>query len=49
MLSRKGLNSAELEIVRVSKSPTTVFALQPIEKCKRMMRQQCMAKNWIHS
>ena len=47
MLSRKELNPAELETVRVSKSPTmVVIANGEVEKKKK---QQCMSQNWIYT
>ena len=43
MISKKDLNSAELETVTTSRSPTT----QPMVKCRRMKRPQfIMSKNW---
>ena len=39
MVSRKDLNSAELETVRG----------QPTAKCKQKKKQPCMSKNWIYS
>ena len=36
MISKKDLNSAELETVTTSRSPTT----QPMEKCRRMKMPQ---------
>ena len=47
MISKKDLNSAILEPLTTSCSPTVVI-LQPVEKCRRMKRQQCMSKNWIY-
>ena len=43
-ISKKDLNSAELETVTTSCCPT-----QPMVKCRRMKRPQCMSKNWIYS
>ena len=45
MLSRKDLNSAELDTVRVSKSPTTVVAARGEVHTKK--KRPCMSKNWI--
>ena len=47
MMSKKNLNSAELETVTTSRSPTTVITA--MTKCRRMKRQLCMSKNWIDS
>ena len=44
MISKKDLNSAELETVTTSRSPMT-----PMEKCRRMKRPQFMSKNWKNS
>ena len=38
MLSRKDQNSAELETIRVSRTPTTVITVNG--KCKRVRKQQ---------
>ena len=46
MISKKDLNSAELETVATSRSPTT----QPMVKCRRMKRPQfIMSKTWVYS
>ena len=45
MLSRKDLNSTELETVRVSRSPMTVVAA----KCKQKKKRQCMSKSGTYS
>ena len=45
MISTKDLNSAELESVTTSRSPTTVSAANG----ERMKRPQFMSKNWIFS
>ena len=47
MISKKDLNSAELETVTTSRSPTTVITTNG--KCRRMKRQLCMSKNWIYA
>ena len=47
MISKKDLNSAELETVTTSRSPTT--EKQPIVKCRRMKRLQFMSKIWLYS
>ena len=45
MISKKDLNSAELEIVTTSRSPTT----QPMVKCRRMYKSQfIMSKNCVY-
>ena len=46
MISKKDLNSAELETVTTSKSPTTLVAANGEVKCRRMKRPPCMSKNW---
>ena len=46
MISKKDLNSAELETVTTSRSPTTL----PMVMCRRMKRPQfIVSKNWVHS
>ena len=47
MLHRKDLNSAKLEIVRVSKVLRRL--LQPTAKCKQKKKRPCTSKNWICS
>ena len=47
MISKKDLNSAKLETVTTSRSPTTVITT--VEKFRRMKRPQFMSKNWIYS
>ena len=47
MISKKDLNSAEMDTLTKSCSPTTV--LTAMEKCTRMKRPQCTSKNWIFS
>ena len=47
MISKKDLNSDELETLTTSRSPTTVTTA--MEKCRRMKRPQCTSKNWIYS
>ena len=47
MISRRALNSAELEIVRVSRYPTKVRAASG--KCKRTRMQQSTSTIWIYS
>ena len=42
--SRKDLNSAELETVKVSKGPTTVVTANG-----EAQKRQCMSKSWIYS
>ena len=44
MVSRKDLNSAELETVRISKSPTNGDD-RPTAKCQQKKRQQCTSGN----
>ena len=47
MISKKDLNSAELETGTTSRIPMTVITAK--EKCRRMKRPQCTSKNWIYS
>ena len=47
MVSRKDLNSAEFETVKVQEVRRRFW--QTMEKCKLMRKQQCMSKNWIYS
>ena len=47
MLHRKDLNSAKLEIVRVSEVLRRL--LQPTAKCKQKKKRPCTSKNWIYS
>ena len=47
MISNKDLNSAEMDTLTKSCSPTTVITA--MEKCRRIKRQRCMSKNWICS
>ena len=46
MISKKDLNSAELETVTTSRSPMTVIIADG-EVCRRMKRLQFMSENWI--
>ena len=48
ILRRKDWNSAELETVKGSKSPTTVV-YSPQRSAKQKKKRQCMSKNWIYS
>ena len=45
LVSKKDLNSVELETVRVSKNQTTVMTANGEVLQKK--RQQCMSENWI--
>ena len=45
MISKKDLNSAEMDTLTKSCSPTIVITAR---KCRRMKRQRCMSKNWIY-
>ena len=47
MTSRKDLNSAELETVRISRSPTTVLTANG--EVRRMKRRRITSKSWICS
>ena len=47
MISKKDLNSAELDTLTTSRSPTTVITANV--KCRRMKRAQFMSKNWACS
>ena len=47
MLSRKDLNSVELETVRVSRNPTTVIT--QVVTCKRTRKQRCTSTIRIYS
>ena len=47
MLSRKDLNSAELETVKVSKIPTTVVAANG--EVQKKKKRQCVSRDWIYS
>ena len=53
MVSRKDLNSAELDTVRVSKSPTTVVTangeVQTKAEVTEYVKWLSMSRNWIHS
>ena len=44
MMSKKDLNSAEVDTLTKSCSPSIVITAK--EKCKRMKRPQCASKNW---
>ena len=47
MLSRKDLNSAELDTVRISRNLQRLS--QPVEKWKQMRKQQCTSTAWSSS
>ena len=47
MISKNDLNSAELETVTTSRSPTTVITANG--EVQTMKRPQFMSKNWIYS
>ena len=46
MISKKDLNSAELETVTTTRSPTTVITATG--EAQTMKRPQFMSKNWVH-
>ena len=46
MISKKDLSKAEIDTLTKSCSPTIVITANG--ECKRMKRQRCMSKNWIH-
>ena len=48
MLTRKDLNSAELDTVNVSRNPTTVVTANG-EVLTKNKKRQCMSVNWIYS
>ena len=47
MISKKDLNSADLETVTTSRSPTTVLTANGEVRCVK--RPQFVSKNWIYS
>ena len=47
VVSKRDLNSAELETMRISKKPTTVMTATA--RCKPKKKPQCMSKNWTYS